>query len=343
MKKQKFAILDMEEVYAYNLMEYLSERQSTPFETLVFGSVESLRSYTAQEALDLLLISAKMMCEEIRRMNIRRIIVLSEGEITQEYGDYPMVYKYQSSESLVAEVMSYYARQEMVQPALLAKKTVNIYAVYSPIGRCGKTCFALTLGQILARKKSVLYINLEDYAGLSDLLEKEVSSDLTDIMYFLRQNRGSVTLKLNAALQKLGNMDYIPPAQSMQDLSEIELAQWIRLLDELAAYSRYETIVLDIGQSIRDVFALLAQCSRIYMPLCTDVVSMAKVAQYEQLLEEMEYGEVLEKTRKLVLPHCMPVMRGEYFLEQLTEGEMGEFVRELMRQEEGYDPGTGGI
>ena len=37
--------------------------------------------------------------------------------------------------------------------------------VYSPVKRCGKTCFALTLGQILAKRQSVLYLNLEECAG----------------------------------------------------------------------------------------------------------------------------------------------------------------------------------
>lgn len=343
MKKQKFAILDMEETYAYNLMEYLSERQSMPFETLVFGSVESLRAYTQQNTLDLLLVSAKMMCEEIRYMNIRRIMVLSEGEAPREYEDCPAVYKYQSSESLVAEVMSCYARQEVLpqqEPAL--KRRVKIRGVYSPVSRCGKTCFALTLGQILAQHQSVLYINLEDYSGFSALLDRQASSDISDVMYFLRQNRGNVVLKLNAALQKLGGMDYLPPTPCSQDLREINLAEWIQLLNELVSYSAYETVILDIGQPIGEAFSLLSQCSVIYTPVCEDTVSKAKIAQYENLLREMEFEEILEKSRRMVLPFCEPVMQGEYFLEQLTDGPMGSFVREML-EEEAYGTGAGGI
>ena len=343
MKKQKFAILDMEETYAYNLMEYLSERQSMPFETLVFGSVESLRAYAQQNTLDLLLVSAKMMCEEIRHMNIRRIMVLSEGEAPREYEDCPAVYKYQSSESLGAEVMSCYARQEVPpQQELALKRRVKICGVYSPVSRCGKTCFALTLGQILAQHQSVLYINLEDYSGFSSLLDRQASSDISDVMYFLRQNRGNVVLKLNAAMQKLGGMDYLPPTPCSQDLREINLAEWIQLLNELVSFSAYETIILDIGQPIGEVFSLLSQCGVIYSPVCEDTVSKAKIAQYENLLREMDFEEILEKSRRMVLPFCAPVMQGEYFLEQLTDGPMGNFVREML-EEEAYGAGAGGI
>lgn len=343
MKKQKFAILDTEEAYACNLMEYLSERQSIPFETLVFGSVDALRAFTSQSPLDLLLVSDKMMCDEIRQMDIRRIIVLSEGEILQDCGDYPLVYKYQSSDSLVAEVMSCYARQEVAQPALLSRKHITVSAVYSPVGRCGKTSFALTLGQILAQRQNVLYINLEGYAGFSALLERQPPSDITDVMYFLRQNRGSVIMKLNSAVQKMGRADYIPPAQSPQDLRDIRPEEWSQLLDELTAYSSYDRIILDIGPQVDEVCALLARCDVIYMPVCADLMSKAKVEQFEKLMRELEYTEILDKTRRLFLPMAIPGAGGEYFWEQLAAGEMGAYVERLLRQEAGYDPGTGGI
>lgn len=333
MKKQKFAILDMEDTYAQNLMEYLAERQSIPFDTLVFDSVESLGLYTQRSGVDLLLVSAKMMCEDIRRMNIRRIIILSEGEIQQEYEAYPMVYKYQSSESLVAEVMGYYARQAAPAPCFLGKKKMNIAGVYSPVGRCGKTCFALALGQVMAGERPVLYLNLEDYSGFDLLLEKEASSDISDVMYFLRQDNGNAALRINAAIQKLGRMDYIPPARSPEDIREIRIEEWLRLLEELAAYSRYETVILDIGQHIREAPSLLAQCGVIYMPVCMDAVSQAKVAQYERLLRDMEYGELIGRTRKLVLPYTAPRPGGDCFPEQLAGGEMGSFVRDLLRKE----------
>lgn len=334
MKKQKFAIFDLETSYACNLMEYMAERQSVPFETLVFGSLESLENYTKETTIDLLLVSGRMMCPRLCQMNIRRIIILSEGEAAEEYQDYPVIYKYQSSESLVAEVMSYYAGQEVPQPRILKKRQVKVLGVYSPIGRCGKTCFALTLGQILARKHSVLYLNLEDYAGFSFLMEKDGMSDISDVMYFLRQHKGNAVFKVNSALQRLGNMDYISPAFSSGDLREIRMEEWVRLLEELIGCSNYEIILLDIGRTVDDVFALLSQCTTIYTPICTDVISTAKISQYEQQLRELEYEEILKKTQKLGLPFCSPPMQGEYFMEQLENGEMGDYVRELLRQED---------
>ena len=42
------------------------------------------------------------------------------------------------------------------------QESCPIYGVYSPVGRCGKTTFSLLLGELLARKRSVLYIGFDE-------------------------------------------------------------------------------------------------------------------------------------------------------------------------------------
>lgn len=344
MKKQIFAILDLELTYACNLMEIFSDRRSIPFETLIFSNLESIGEYTKKHTIDLLLVSARMMCEELRRMNIRKIMILSEGEILKEYEEYPSVYKYQASDHLVAEVMNYYASQADSQMSFFRRKQVKLIGVYSPVGRCGKTAFALTLGQMLAKHQPVLYLNLEDYSGFAGLLGQESASDLSDVMYFVRQNKGSIAVKIHAAVQKLGNMDYISPAFSAGDLREIPSTDWVRFLEELENGSTYSTVLLDFGSGMQELFYMLSMCSRIYTPVCSDGAAKAKLEQYESLLKEMEYEDILEKTKKLTLPFARLHGSGEYMLEQLVQGEMGRFVRKLLAEEAGeYEAGTGGV
>lgn len=80
---------------------------------------------------------------------------------------YPAVYKYQSSEKVIREVMACYGVENGVDtsPALLPKKEMRIIGIYSPVGRTQKTSFALTMGQILAKERAVLYLNMESYSG----------------------------------------------------------------------------------------------------------------------------------------------------------------------------------
>ena len=334
MKKLNFAICDLEAAYACRLMNYITEKQNIPFEILVFSGTDSLREFTRENSIELLLISTRMMCAEIREMDINRIVILSEGEVEPEYGDYPTVYKYQASNNLVAEVMNYYASDMSEHMPYFMKGRSNIIGIYSPVKRCGKTCFALTLGQILAKKQSVLYLNLEECAGFSALTGKTYSADITDVMYFVRQNKGNVIFKVQAIVQHLGELAYVPPAYSAADLQEVEQEEWMRLLDAVTSIGGYETVILDLEGSTESQIELLSACSRIYTPTCDGVMAKAKIRQYEELLKELDCEEILKETAYLQLPFAEPAAPGEYALEQLVNSEMGNYVRTLLCSEE---------
>ena len=63
--------------------------------------------------------------------------------------------------------MSWYQPQEIPTLMTVTGRRSRMIGVYSPIGRCGKSSFAFTLGQVLAREEKVLYITLEEFSGLS--------------------------------------------------------------------------------------------------------------------------------------------------------------------------------
>ena len=76
------------------------------------------------------------------------------------------VYKRQSTDSIMREVMACYCAKP-VEPALtVIGNAGSIIGIYSPVNRCLKTSFALTMGQLMARDRKTLYVNLEDCSGL---------------------------------------------------------------------------------------------------------------------------------------------------------------------------------
>ena len=96
MKKQIFAVCDLEAEYARNFMEYLNRKNNLPFEVQAFTSVESLISYAKETHIELLLISVEAMCGEIRELDIGKTVILTEGNRPEELNAYAEVYKYQS-------------------------------------------------------------------------------------------------------------------------------------------------------------------------------------------------------------------------------------------------------
>lgn len=133
---------------------------------------------------------------------------------------YPAVYKYQSSEKVIREVMACYGVENGVDtsPALLPKKEMRIIGIYSPAGRTQKTLFALTMGQILAKERAVLYLNMESYSGFERLLECSYDRGMSDILYYARQENQGIIYKLGGMVQSMQNLDYLPPAASPMDI-----------------------------------------------------------------------------------------------------------------------------
>lgn len=77
------------------------------------------------------------------------------------------------------------------------KKSTSVIGVYSPVGRTQKTSFALTLGQILAKDRAVLYLNLESYSGFEQILGETYERNLSDLLYFVRQENANVIHRLS--------------------------------------------------------------------------------------------------------------------------------------------------
>ena len=119
-----------------------------------------------------------------------------------------------------------------------------------------------------------------------------------------------------------------------EDLKEIKPGEWCGLIQELKDYSSYDTLVLDIGNSVRGIPEILKECTMIYMPVREDAVSIAKLRQYEKALEQRNMGYIMEKTRKLKLPYHSSFGNKEDYVDQLLWGELGDYVRGILREEE---------
>ena len=332
MKKNIFAVCDLEADYARNFMDYLNRKNNIPFEIQAFTTVEGLLAYGKTTHIELLLISGKAMCKEVRDMDIGKIVILSEGVYPPELDRYPSVYKYQSSAEVIREVMACYGEERAVVPVQfpVLKKTTEILGVYSPLGRCLKTSFALTLAQILAKERAVLYLNLEEYAGFEELMGKEFSYNLGDLLYYVRQKSQNLIHRMNGMVQTVNNLDFVPPVRIPADIHATAWEDWEYLLNELVMHSNYQTVGLDMGGGIDSLFQLLDRCKQIYMPVLKDTISVCKLTQFENLLQEWDFSQILAKTTKVHLPFHVGQLPAQNYVEQLVWSELGDHVRKLL-------------
>lgn len=313
------AILD-ELRYSIKLMESFCEKKNLGFQVRVFSNVEELEYFAKKNQLEILLITGRMMSERIQQFNIGKIILLSDGEIYEKYSDYETIYKYQSAEKILKEILCYYA--EYAKPAagmFFGTKEFEVYGVYSPVGRCGKSALARALAGKHGKKKRTLLLDLQSFSAYPEQLGEEELWDLADIIYFLRQGKKTFLYKLGSIVRNQEFYDYILPMKTPADLRSVTLAEWTELLEKLSTDSDYQTVILDFGNDISGLFGLLNQCKKVYVPMLLDEYSKRKMRNFEVILRDENFERVIESIEKIVLPTGVQMISVNRFMEEWTE------------------------
>jgi cellulose biosynthesis protein BcsQ len=202
------------------------------------------------------------------------------------------------------------------------------------VGRQGQTTFALTLGEILAETKQVLYLNFDEFSGFEELFQTKYQKDISDLIYFARQKESGLIYKFNSVVQTFHELSYVPPALSPADIRDVTGEEWMEFLQEITTECEYDIIILDLSEQVDELFQILRLCDRVYMPIWDDVISQAKLAQYEKLLHMLEMKDVIDKTKKIHLPMQSLQRESGSVIQQLIWGEMGNFVRKLLWEEQ---------
>lgn len=327
--KHILAVYDVDPVYAARFAEVVNQKEKIPFEVVAFSSIERLRAFVAEHPVKLLLLGEHVLAEEKESIRAEKVILLSDNGGKPVSPSVPCVYKYQSSDAIVRDVMTWYGESPGELPEVSGRGLAKVLGVYSPVGRCLKISFALTMGKLLAQEERVLYLNLEEFSGLSVLMKEEYKSDLSDLLYFY--NGGSYnSLRLSSVVHTMGELDYIPPVRYPEDLDQAGEEAIAGLIRAIAGESAYDTLVVDIGSGRRTALSVMKLCRVIYMPIREDPVSLAKLKELEQYFSQTGNGMLRERIKRLKLPYHGSFGRGDY-IDQLLWGELGDYVRQLLR------------
>lgn len=311
-----FAICDTEKRYAVKLVEAFCAKRDFGFQFHAFSESEELVLFAQQAEVEILLISGKIMSETISRLNVGKIILLSDGEIYETFSNYESIYKYQSAENILKEVLCYYA--EYARPVAgmnYGKQGFEVYGIYSPVGRCGKSALAENLAMCYGKEKKTLLLDLQSFSACREQLSDEKLWDLTDLVYFLRQGKKTFLYKLSSIVRSRESFDHILPMKTPADLRSVTLAEWTELLEKLAADSDYRVVIIDFGNDVCGLFQLLSQCTKVYMPVLQDMVSKGKIENFEWNLREEHFEKVLESIQKIYLPASFDRVNARAFME----------------------------
>lgn len=327
--KKVMAVYDEDPFYAERLSDYVNRKEKGIFKAQAFTSRERLEEFAKDNEVDVLLTGVSADALEISALQSTQKIYLTEE---RNETDSKEIYKYQSGDDIIREVMAVYCELPGVKAVLpgLASRKKRVIGVYSPVGRCGKTSLALSIGQVLAKEEKVLFITLDGFSGFAHILDEQWKRDMSDLLYYYKQGRFH-GLRLNSIVYYLGDMAWIPPLRYPDDYSQVTAEEMAGFLMQILKESVYETVVLDIGDYDHQVLPILEACQVVYMPVKEDMISQAKLKEFEAYADRFGSRELKDKFHKIHVPMMTGTKRMEHFPQELLWGDMGDFVRRLLK------------
>lgn len=331
MNGKTLVIYDHDIVYAKRLQEFLCNWQNNPFKVYAFTNKDDFfKIFKNEELPEIVLMSENSFESEIAKLDIKHIFILNETGL-ERYSEYINFHKYQAASKLFQEIfMEYTGKADKIIPEFYGNKKAGLIGVYTPVSRCMQTSFAMALSQILGKKGRTLYINFEQFSGFSKLFRKGYLKDLSDLVYYFLYSKDKFLYWLKGVVEHFGNFDYIPPVLTAVSLVNVRSETWVDMLEKIVAESGYAYVVLDLNESVQGFLNVLGMCQKIYTIERKDAISMAKLYQYEQILEEKQYHSIKNRVRKVNLPTFQ--IRNDTF-EEIIYGELYDYVKKLVDED----------
>lgn len=330
MRKKQVAICDTNAEFAHKLQEYWKESGGIPCRVEFYTDPDKFLEYVSRQHPYACVISEDLTAEdnygkELAKYSERVMILCEDREGLPE----GRIYRYQNGDAL-ARQLNELAGLGNGGTSGTAERQTKLIGVYTPIGRCLQTSFTLVLGQMLASKHKVLYLNFECFSGFSQMMQRNFNADMADLLYFLKNLSQDFSQQFVNMKQSINGLDFIPPAFSYIDISQVLPGDWEHFFDELGKQGEYDYILLDLTDYVQGLYQILRSCSHVYTITRNDGMALAKIAHYEDVLKELSYEDVLEKTKKCSFPiyRQLPVS-----MDDLIHSELADYVRRILRED----------
>jgi hypothetical protein len=333
MKDTVLAIYDDELDYAAHLADYLRRKESKFSEIRVFTNEKSLEDFLGKHSVDILLIGESLFEQRQEWENVSRFVLLSEGKLIAEdlQKEQVSVYKFQSAENIRNELNDIYALNEKPAERKIGGEQTKVIGVFSPCGGSRKTIFSLNLGEILGKKRKVLYLNLECFSGISRQVYENSMEGLSELLYYIRERNVALLQKMQSMICKMGTVDTIPPVNHFRDLMEISEEDVDILMGELKGGSVYDYVILDLGYFHISTFQWLFRCDMVFLTGGEDKISVEKKKTLRHYMQMEGREELWNRFYDIHIPKIKN-MDAARILEVEEDAALENLVEEIQKQ-----------
>lgn len=308
-KKIRMALYDSDG-YMISLVKYLCRKKQEIVETRLFTNPSMLQGYVREGQVDVVLAQEEEADWVIGLQGLApKIILLSEGNMVREAEGYIPVFRYQSAEEVVREVMEAVAEDDRIAytGAVTVRRQGEIICGFAPFGGGGVSTFLAGMAKELAQNYRTLYVCLEEFDGMEYLPQErkgqdgEVYHGMSEVLYYLRQRKDRLALKLESLVYEREQVDYLPAVENYHDLYQMSTEDMAHMLNIFFEETPYERLVFDVGYLGEAMEYLLEQSDRVYMPAPRNPMQEKKQKACEQAWRKLGKEEIIKKICRVAM------------------------------------------
>lgn len=281
----RVGICDSNIRYSLGFMEYMNLFGKNQLKVFSFSEVSAVQEYLVNHSLDILMIDESYLnygewprdCE---------VIFLTENEILSK--EKTFIFKYQNMD-LIAEILL----QKHKQKVEMTTDNSGFIAVYSPLGRCGKTHFALSL---CSKKSNYIYVGFEEYSSFFEkAFSEERRCQVDEFLYYLLSHNEKIMDVIETVLKDEQEVKMLHSFHRYSDLKELKRKDFEWFLGVFLEKKIKGKIVFDIGGGSLFDLSILKVMERIYVPILHDSVSENKLEHFRNILTKDIYEGIPER------------------------------------------------
>lgn len=323
MRERVCCIYSSDKTFAVKLADYINTRHLLPLQVVVYTNEDAVRKSTESYNVELLIVDGQDKPEWINELS-DTVVYLNNG-----YNDEKdSIARYQPADRLVKKIM---AHMTGFENRMVGNKRAKLGCIYSPASKCFKTSLALGLGLWSAKKGKSLFINLEQFAGLGNILSSQAGGLSQALYYFKTLGREGLG-KIISCADIFMEMEYFYPVTCGEDIGELDSREFIEFINLLVECERYDYIWIDVGNTYGNPWRLMEVSDAVYIPGPLDNIDRRKVSQMENYLVSSGRGELLSRFNKVDI-HFNEDMAGyDISGEVLLNSWWGSRINEIIKR-----------
>lgn len=301
MKNYKVLLCDTEEGFVVALMNYMNRNPGIPMLAMAFTQLDTMLEYLNSHKADLIVINAEWNKEgvDVSGITIPILWILEEKpekQKEQEGSNY--ISKYTAAPVYTRRMLQLLSEHGS---SMRAEGNGTCIAVYSPLGRCGKTrlthelCKSQTVCYESPKKKGI-YIGMEEFC---EPMENE--HGMETLLYYIKQRTANISMKVKSLAVEGPGYDILVSALTYQELRELERKEFQWFLECIRREDCYDMLFADIGSGSLPCLELLLDFDAVYLPYLQDEHSRLKVQAFCRALKQYGIWESLSMK-------CFPIL-----------------------------------